>query len=446
MAIVATLAAGSGYVYLRYRFGQIKTQPCASCVPAGKEMTVMVVGSDSRANLSPQEAASFCEKADCSDQAGPEHSDTLLLLHVGAGGSKATVLSIPRDTNVAIAGTARRDRINTAFSVSPDTLITTIRQNFGIEVNHYVVVDFVGFRRIVAAVGGIDVYFAAPARDAFSGLNVAQPGCNHLDGDQALGYVRSRHYEYFESGSWHPDPYSDLSRIQRQQDFIRRVVRKALAVRNPFTLNHLIDAGLSQGDLLSLGRRFRSLSPDAVDMFTLPTDPITVGGAAELKVQQPDASLTIQRFLQQQPPPAPPASAPTPLANQVRVRVLNGSGRPGQATDVAKQLADAGFAVAGTGDASAFHYADTVISYGSGQQDKASSLQARLRGPSQLRPDPSLRGVDAVVITGTTFAGVTAAPAPVPAPNTDAQVSTTVPQPTPGGPPPNRGAPPQPQC
>jgi len=456
--LVVSLLTGAGvYLYVKYRFNQIPKKACPECVAAdggGQPMTVLMVGSDSRTNISPAEAKAFCEKADCSDQAGPNHSDTIILLHIDPKQRRASVLSIPRDIYLPIAGTNRRDRINTAFSTSIGTLIETVKQDFNIDVNHYAVVDFVGFRGIVNAVGGISVYFPAPARDAFSGLNVSQPGCVHLDGNGALSYVRSRHYQYFEAGRWRVDPYSDFSRIQRQQDFIRRVLKKALAVRNPLTLNSLlgsavhnltIDNKFSQGDMLRLGKRFRSLSPDAVDMLTLPGDPVQIGGASVLKLHEPAADETIKRFLL--PPPLPPPGPPSSiLPNSVRIRVLNGSGTAGEATSVAKQLQEGGFGVAGTGDADSFRYITPVIRYGTGQRDKAALLQSAMVGGAELREDPTLRGVDLVLITGSGLKGIRlGAQAPAAAPTTTAPPAGG-PAPTPGGAPANRGAPSQPQC
>jgi LCP family protein required for cell wall assembly len=450
------LGAGGLYFYVRYRFNQIPKKPCPECVATddgGQPMTVLMVGSDTRADIPTAEAKAFCERRDCSDQAGPNHSDTIILLHIDPKQRRATVLSIPRDTYVSIAGTTRKDRINTAFATGVGPLILTIKQDFNIDVNHFAVVDFVGFRGIVNSIGGISVYFPAPARDAFSGLNVKQPGCVHLDGNSALSYVRSRHYEYFEAGRWRPDPYSDFSRIQRQQDFIRRVLKKALAVRNPLTANQLlgsavnnlkIDSKFSEGDMLRLGKRFRSLSPDAVDMLTLPGDPIRVGGADVLRPHQPDADETIKRFLQLVPPPTagPPSSI---LPNSVRIRVLNGSGAAGEATSVAKQLQEAGFGVAGTGDADSFRYIAPVIRYGTGQRDKAALLQSAVIGGAEMREDATLRGLDLVLITGSGLKGIRLGSQASGAPSTTAPPANG-PSATPGGPPANRGAPPQPQC
>src|SRR5207247_8677250 len=108
-------------------------------------------------------------------------------------------------------------KINAAFNAGPQRVIETIENDFDIPISHYLEVDFAGFRKMVNAIGTIPIYFSAPARDTKSGLAVNQAGCQHLTGDQALAYVRSRYYESLVNGKGTPDPSSDLGRIRRQQ-------------------------------------------------------------------------------------------------------------------------------------------------------------------------------------------------------------------------------------
>jgi LCP family protein required for cell wall assembly len=389
----------------------VKKQRCPACAPVkGGEMTLLVVGSDSRARVKGADAQSFCKTATCADQKGPEHSDSILLVHMSAASGKASLLSIPRDLYVPIATTKRRDRINTAFSISPDALIQTIKANLGIAVNHYVIVDFIGFRDIVTAMGGVDVPFATPARDQVSGLQVDHPGCVKLDGDNALAYVRSRHYEFLDATGWHPDPTGDIGRMQRQQDFVRRVAHKASSIRDPFTLNDLVargvhdvrvDSGLSMSTALGLVRRFHSLPPDSLQSFTIPTDPMTVHGADVLRMHEPEAHAVVAQFLQASSPPPDPAS--------VHVRVLNGTGKAGAAAALAQQLRQAGFAVTGTGNAGP-RRAASVIRYSPDAAAGALLLQSRLDGPSQLQSDATLTGGNVVLETASSLKGLRQAP------------------------------------
>ncbi len=243
LLVIGIVLAGGAYVYLRWRLGQIdRLEVDELTEDRGSVMNVLLVGSDSRSRLT----GDLAEQAG-KNQVSGSRSDTFMVLHVDAKTKKAAILSIPRDLYVRIPGTTRADRINTTFaSGGAAGLVRAIRENLGIQVNHYMEVDFVGFRGIVDTVGGVNVYVPAPARDNLSGLDIKTPGCVRFDGDTALAWVRSRHYEYFESGRWRTDPTSDLGRIQRQQDFIRRMMKKAVSsgIGNPLTLNRLIGIGV----------------------------------------------------------------------------------------------------------------------------------------------------------------------------------------------------------
>ena len=133
------------------------------------------------------------------------------------------------------------------------------------------------------------------------------PAASRLDGHQALAYVRSRHFQYYEDGRWRTDPSGDLGRISRQQDFIIRALHRAVAqgARNPLTLDRLVDAGLATvtvddlltaDDIISLGRAFRSFDPSSLDTYALPTRPGSAGGASILRLQDDEAQPILDRF------------------------------------------------------------------------------------------------------------------------------------------------------
>ena len=465
------LVTAVAYGYVRWKFGQIERIAGLECgilsceEDPGDPKNWLLVGTDSRENV-PDEDVEFLgtEK----DAAGLR-TDTMMVLRVDPRAAKAAILSIPRDLYVPIAGTTRVDRINTAVfpttpaqrrttttrpraglappsttTIPPETikdgiprLIATIRQNFELEINHYVEVDFIGFRSIVDAVGGVTMPFPAAARDKLSGLEIKTPGCIELDGDQALGFVRSRHLQTFESGKWRTDPTGDIGRIQRQQDFIRRTIRRAVSLgvlANPNNIRKLVNAGVDnvkldeeveQDDLVRLGKRFKSLQPDAVEMLTLPADDFrTRNGAAVLKLREAEAREILARFSAREPDAIPTGPVPNIPPGTVRVRVLNGSGIGGQGGKAALALQQAGFLTAGIGDADRFTYTKPVVRYGRGQKVKAQLLAAYVVGGATLQEDLSLRGVDLVLITGTGYGGVrapgTAAPSTSTPPTTAA--------------------------
>ena len=446
------VAAGSGYLYLRWRFSQINTVEFADDVlwEESGPMNVLMVGSDTRANLSAAECRRHCVDENGNRVTG-QRSDTIMILHADPEAGRGAIMSIPRDLWVPIAGTGRNQRINTAFENGPQQLIETLTAALGIRIHHYVEVDFVAFRSLVDAVGGVPIYVPAPARDRYSDLNIPEPGCITLNGDQALAWVRSRHFQYYESGRWREDPRSDFGRILRQQDFIRRLMKRAISkgIRNPIRLNRMIgiatdnvtiDDNMSTKDIFALGRQFRSLDPASVQMYTLPVVNANVGGAQVLRVKQPDAAQLIAQF---NPPPEGADEQPPPdvLPASVRVRVLNGSGVGGLAGKTAGELTAAGFQEVGTGDADSFDYQRTVIKYGTGQRGKALVLRAYLPAGAELQEDNTLT-VDAVLIVGRDFQGVRAPAAAAPptsgAPSTTVTTQSPVPVP--------KGAPPQPQC
>ena len=217
-------------------------------------------------------------------EAGGQRSDTIMVLRVDPGAEQAAILSFPRDLWVQIADTGRSDRINTAIAGGAGRLVKTIKQDFDVDINHTISLSFCGFKELVDALGGISVPFEYPTRDLNTGLIVVQPECHAFTGkyggEEALAYVRSRHYQYFDGKRWVEDGSSDFGRIKRQQDFTRRVIRKAIAkgARNPAVLNQLLNVGLqyvtvdenlSVGDLASVGNRLRGLDPDRVQTYTI---------------------------------------------------------------------------------------------------------------------------------------------------------------------------------
>ena len=318
---VVVVGFGAAIVYGAAQLGNIPRIACASCDERGDgAINVLVVGSDSRAPV-----ADDAEEFGTTDIVSGQRSDTMMILRIEPNSDQpAAVLSVPRDLWVPIAS-GGVNRINTAFERGPDNLVRTIRGALGIPIHHYIEVDFAGFRDIVTAVGGVDVYFATPARDTVTGLQVDRAGCNELDGDQALAYVRSRNYETLVEGTWRAGGAGDLDRISRQQDFIRRVLGKVRKVRNPLTIHRLVTTGtsnvrldkeLSARDIEGLALRFRTLVPTDVAMQTVPAvfDHELINGrrASVLRVQQPQARELVDRFLGR-------AAAPAPVATTTRV-------------------------------------------------------------------------------------------------------------------------------
>jgi len=228
-----------------------------------------------------------------------ERSDTIMIMRVDPAAKRVAVLSFPRDLYVTISGSRNRARINSAYRRDdPQELIDTIYENFGVGTDHFIQVDFCTFKTLVDAVGGVTVPFEFPARDPNTGLAVQATGCYTFDGDHALAYVRSRKYQYEDppgSGNWRSDPSSDLGRISRQQDFLRRTLRSVLSkgLLNPSVASGLISAAtggdvvtsddLSLAKLMEFAGVLRDVEPNAITSYQIEAVPRNVGGAAVLE-------------------------------------------------------------------------------------------------------------------------------------------------------------------
>ncbi|HVM64830.1 MAG TPA: LCP family protein [Acidimicrobiales bacterium] len=462
--VVATclvLAAG-GYAYVTWRFGQIgrvhigsllaphrKGGLAGTVAAAGPPMNILVVGSDTRSFV---KAGSADARAFGTAGTSPGQSDTIMLIHLDPAAKAASILSIPRDLWLPIAGTGHSQRINTAIEQSPDVLVRTIQDNFGIEVNHFVEVDFQTFRDVVNAIGGVKFWYPEPVRDSYSGLNITTPGCYGLDGNMALALVRARHMQYYDQGYWHYESESDLARIRRQQLFVKKVVHKAQStglfnvtaingVVSGVVNNLTVDSGFSQSEMLRLAKLYKNFNPDTTPAFTMPNTAAVVGGAdVLLPVPSQNQAVIAAWEGNAAPPSSSPTTAPytaaSPLAPaDITVSVLNGSGRSGEATAAASQLKSLGFsaAIQGSGRANNFNYTSPVIRYGPQGLAAAQELQRDTIGGAELQSDPALSGTSLVFVTGATYSGFTATAAGASAavaPSADAgSTTTTVPVP-----------------
>ena len=254
-----------------------------------------------------------------------ERSDTIMIIRVNPKDNQAAFLSFPRDLWVKIAGSTRSNRINSAFErKNPNVLADTIYQNFGITIDHYVNIDFCAFKEIVDAVGGVKVPFLFETRDKKTGLHVPAPGCFEFSGDHALAYVRSRSgYSYFDpaKNAWVVDGTSDLGRISRQQDFIRRAMQRALdkGSASPKVANELLNAALKNVitddrltpiTMLQLAQAMRKINTSGIPTYTVEGSGEMIGDQAVLVPQiQNDTMREILALFQGKASFATPGSA-----------------------------------------------------------------------------------------------------------------------------------------
>jgi len=338
--VLLLAVVGGGYAYLWYRYDQITKVHINDEVAAasGGPFTVLVIGSDTRVGESAAGAKAFGSSSVVTGQ----RSDVVQLWRVTPATKSIQVLSLPRDTVVSMlppdsAQYGTYNRINASYNTGADQLVKTITANFGIEVNHVVQVDFSGFQDAVNALGGIYLDFPYPAKDAYSGLDITTPGCQLLNGAEALAVARARHYEYDEDGYWQYDPTSDFGRIQRQDVFLKSLITAAKSKVNPLTVNAFIgsihegitiDDGFGLNQLIGLALTYHSFDPAALQTQTLPTEAVDgFGGLGDvLTVAQPEAQQMLVDIFGDSlvtptnPPPdaagvpnPPPAITPTTL-------------------------------------------------------------------------------------------------------------------------------------
>jgi LCP family protein required for cell wall assembly len=255
----------------------------------GPAENYLVVGSDSRdvVDEDAEDAGLFLNGA--TGEGG--RSDTIMILRRDPEHG-ASLLSIPRDLWVPIAGTGDDGKINWAYIGGPRRLAETITQALGIPIHHYVEVDFAGFQRLVDEIGGVEICVDYAVQDRNSGLAL-NPGCQTLDGHMALAYARSRTYQEFRDGEWRIEQGApDLNRIARQQHFLRSAASAVMdeVNSNPFRLGDLIDAAGSvvrldaNVDVLDAGEAMFAAAQEGLHTFVPPVEELTVGDQAALQL------------------------------------------------------------------------------------------------------------------------------------------------------------------
>lgn len=292
-AILLVATAIGGYLWANSIFQQIERVAVSPQLAAGGNSgtNYLLVGSDNGKEGGVQR-----------ENVEGARSDTIMVLRVEGGSAK--MLSLNRDLWVANPATGENGRLNATYNAGPTNLIQAVTENFGIPIHRYIEIDFVSFGGLVDAFGGIKIFFEHPAFDLASGLDVKEAGLVHLDGPQALAFVRSRHYaEVIDGEVVLEGGLPDVNRTQRQQEFLRAIMAEAGSKRNPLTLMSAADkmsTGLRIDDdmtLLDAGRFAWNMGRLEPATVLLPVTPRTTdGGAAVLDLDQPAATAVLDQF------------------------------------------------------------------------------------------------------------------------------------------------------
>src|SRR4051812_33507621 len=394
--VSAALLAGSGWGWYLTRVADAAVNrtdaiPTSGNDGIGTDMNLLLVGQDGRTDLTPEQLAEL--NAGASDSGGL-NTDTMILVHIPADGSRASFVSFPRDSYVQIPGHGW-DKLNAAYAygyMSVDAeqpnkakqaagaqlLVRTISQLTGLMIDHYAEVDLLGFFKLATVVGGVEVNLCEAVDDSSYSGAVFHAGKQTISGADALKFVRQRHGL----------PRGDFDRIVRQQVFIAGVLRKMISdevLLNLGRQRELVQAAaesltVDQSlDLFQLARQMQSVTAGAIEFQTIPY----VGDDRDdhdRYILRLEDEATLHKFfaeLSADPAQAPATTAAAPQTvapSQVQVVVFNGSGTPGLAGDTKTALETAGFVVTSTGNADSSDYTTTEIRYAAGDDARANTL------------------------------------------------------------------------
>ncbi|RJO78881.1 LytR family transcriptional regulator [Nocardia panacis] len=460
-AVLALVVTGSGWRYIRSadnRLTQVtaldgdKTDVVDVEGQLGDE-NFLLVGTDSRAGANSKVGAGT------TDDAEGARSDTVMLVNIPASRERVVVVSFPRDLDVTrpvckgwnndkgvyteqTYPSAMGDKLNAVYALGgPSCLVNVIRKMSGLDIGHFIGIDFAGFETMVDQVGGVEVCTPKPIVDGVLGTVLEHSGKQRLDGGTALNYVRARHV--------YGEERSDYDRISRQQRFLAALLRSTLSgkvlldpgklsgIIGAFTAHTFVDK-VKTDDLLMLGRSLQQMDAGAVTFLTVPTAGTTSYGN-EIP-RQADIRAIFRAIIDDKPLPGEkksPAksSTATPAPPKLRavdpgtvsVLVSNGSGVAGAANRAATKLGGQGFQIYSTGNYSE-GTTTSRVRYSAGHEAEAATLATAIPGAALEKTDELGSIVEAVI--GTDFAGAVAPPTPIGEQLPDAPQTRSAPPPT----------------
>ncbi len=399
MSALVMLAAGSAWVLTGYVNDHLRRIDAGTPgTPSSGPLNILVAGIDERTGLTRRQQMLL----HVGRSTGETNTDTLMVVHVPADHRYVKVVSLPRDSWVNIAGHGM-NKINAALGIGgPPLMVQTVEQDTGLTIDDYVEVNFLGFVKVIDALGGVNICLPYAVDDHYSGLHMSA-GTHHVNGITALEYARDRHS--FAT--------SDLARIQDQQQLISTALTEAISsglLANPVRLERFLSAAsaavrVDQGfNVVSLADELRGISPSQVTFTTVPLSSInyiTPSGQSAVLWNSSAASALFAALKNDQVPPsvgdrarAKKPAAHAPSRGQVALDVYNGTQIGGLSTDTGTQLAALGFRVNQSGvDWTSQNITQTVIQYPAGQKAAAHLVGQAMPGAALQRVNglPRLR-------------------------------------------------------
>jgi LCP family protein required for cell wall assembly len=294
LLLLAGLGAGGAFLYYRSldsglqrtdAFSKVAGQRPVAAVAGAQN--ILLLGSDSR---DPENKA----------QPGQWRTDTMIVMHVDANHQKAYLISLPRDLYVHIPKSPTNSqfgdtnaKINAAFAWGGVPLtVQTIEDYSGVHIDHVVLVDFGGFQQVTDALGGVDMNIEQDITSIHKPFRHFNKGMNHLDGAQALDYVRQR-YQFAEG---------DFARMRHQQQFMKALLDKATSsgtLSNPFKIDSFLTSvtkAMTVDNTFSLADtalQFRNMSSKDLTFMTSPNLGSAMRGGESVVVSDKEKALSL---------------------------------------------------------------------------------------------------------------------------------------------------------
>ncbi|TDQ05447.1 LCP family protein [Labedaea rhizosphaerae] len=424
LIFVVTALAWGAKQWFDNKFNEVSaldqnSQDVKNAAAQADDENFLLVGSDTRAGATADEHV-----GDSAEVQGAR-SDTIMIAHVPKDRTRVEVISFPRDLEVTRPVCQRWDsktgkysadvpgatevKLNSVYAVGgPKCVTKTVQKISGLNINHFIGIDFQGFKGMVDAVQGVEVCVEHPLKDTVLGTIVPQAGkAVNLTGDEALNFVRARHVI--------GDPTSDYGRIIRQQRFLSSLLRKAMSgqvLLDPGKLSGFVNAfagstftdNVDSDQLMTLGQSLQRLSAGGVLFITVPT----VGEANERGnevLREADTRALFDAIINDTPlpgekpaTPAPNQPKPKPVdPHTVKIQVLNGGNTTGGiAGTTSDKLHELGYQIVRV-DNAPDKVDHTVVRYGPDHADAAKALAATVPG-ARLEADESMAGAVVLVI------------------------------------------------
>ncbi|MFF8713680.1 LCP family protein [Streptomyces sp. NPDC015184] len=460
MAFVLVGLSAAGYALYQHFNGNLDTVDVGgsgnkNVFDTDAPINILVIGTDKRTGKGNEGYG---------DKGSTGHADTNILFHVSEDRTNATALSIPRDMITDIPEcTARQPdgsektipgtpnvRFNNSLGQEgrdPSCTMDTVKQITGLQIDHFMMVDFNAVKELSTAVGGVEVCLAKPVKDDKSHLDLPA-GEHRIQGEDALAFVRTRHSFGNES---------DLDRIKVQQQFIASMMRQMQSddtLTSPTKLYKLADAAtkaLTVDTGIGTGKKLASLAQELSKVntknITFTTVPVLDNPAEKVKatvvlneakaeplfaMMRNDTSLTEVKSQKKAAKSKQDAllKGPKAAAGDVRVDVYNGGKVAGAAQTTVAWLQNEKGVLKSSNKANApAKTAKTTLEYAPNQADQARALAAMmgLPGSAMKQGTEDAEGLQAMVLTlgddfesaGTPIVGPTKVPADVQQANAD---------------------------